>query len=68
MNAGEEPPTPIEYVEVGEEVVVTEGPFVGMRGVLIEERGRARVAVRLTVIRRAVSVELPRRLLRTASP
>lgn len=68
VNAGEEPPTPIEYVEVGEEVVVTEGPFVGMRGVLIEERGRARVAVRLTVIRRAVSVELPRRLLRTASP
>ncbi len=68
LNAGGEPPRPVEYLEVGQEVIATEGPFTGMRGVLLEERGRTRVAVRLSALCQAVSVELPRQFLRSAPP
>ncbi len=64
VNAGHELPRPVEDLELGHEVVATEGPFAGMRGVLLEERGRARVVVRLSVLRQAVSVEIPRQMLR----
>ena len=64
VNAGHGRPRTVENLEVGQEVIVTEGAFAGMRGLLIEGRGRARVAVRLSVLRQAVSVELPKRLLR----
>ena len=65
VNAGHGMPRPVEKLEIGQEVIVTEGPFSGMRGVLVEDRGRVRVVVRLSGLRQAVSVELPRRVLRT---
>ncbi len=64
VNAGGAIPMPVETVTVGQEVIATEGVFAGMRGVLLEERGRTRVVVRLSVLCQAVSVELPRRVLR----
>ena len=48
-NDGWEPGTPVR---------VTEGPFRGMRGRLVEVRGATRLVVRLTAIRMAASVEL----------
>jgi len=57
-------PTASDFLEVGQEVVVTSGPFRGMRGVLLEVDRSARVVVRLSAIRQAVSVELPRRQVR----
>jgi len=57
-------PTAADYLEPGQAVVVESGPFEGMRGVLAEERGAARVIVRLSAIRQAVSVEMDRGLLR----
>lgn len=65
-NAGLPPPEPVEFVELGQEVLVKEGPFSGVRGVVIEDRGRARVVVRLRALRRALSVALPRGMLRAA--
>jgi len=59
-------PEPADYLEPGEEVVVTEGPFEGMRGVLLEVRGRRRVAVRIEALRQATSVEVPRGVVRPA--
>ncbi len=59
-------PCPIEFVEPGQEVVVAAGPFRGLRGVLVERRGRMRVAVRLEAIRQAVSIEMDRRVLKPA--
>lgn len=67
VNAGNPPPQPADFVEVGQEVLVAEGPFSGMRGMLIEERGQTRVIVRLSALRKALSVELPRETLRAAS-
>ena len=36
---------PVEAVTVGQEVIAIAGVFAGMRGVLLEERGRTRVVV-----------------------
>ena len=63
-NAGHPIPEAAEYVELGQEVLVNEGPFSGVRGVVTEDRGRARVVVRLSALKRAISVELPRGMLR----
>ena len=57
-------PSPVDYVETGQEVVVTDGPFQGMRGMLLQTRGGTRVLVRLSAIRQAMSVELDRAALR----
>ena len=59
-------PSPWDFLERGRDVVVVSGPFEGMRGVLVEERGRARVVVRIGVLRQATSVELDRAVLRLA--
>lgn len=66
VNAGHGMPRPVEKLEIGQEVIVTEGPFSGMRGMQVEDRGRTRVAVRLSGPRQAVSVELSRQVLRPA--
>lgn len=67
VNAGNAPPEPVEFLEAGQEVIVAHGPFSGIRGVLVEDRGRTRVVIRLTALRRALSVELPREILRAAA-
>lgn len=53
-----QPPELLDWWEVGTRVEVTSGPFRGMRGELVEVRGRSRLAVRITAIRLAASVEL----------
>ena len=68
VNAGDSPPPePVEFLEAGREVIVADGPFSGIRGVLVEDRGRARVVIRLSALRTALSVELPREILRAAA-
>ena len=59
-------PSPADYLETGQEVVVTDGPFRGMRGVLMETRGSTRVAVGLSTIRQAISINLNRAVLQPA--
>ncbi len=56
-------PSWADFLEPGQEVVVTKGPFRGMRGVLLETRGRTRVAVRVSALSMAPSVELNRAVL-----
>src|SRR3989475_549744 len=67
VNAGNAPAEPVEFLEAGHEVIVTHGPFSGVRGVLVEDRGRVRVVIRLSALRKAMSVELPREILRAAA-
>lgn len=67
LSAGQALPEPADYLDVGHEVIVTEGPFSGMRGVLVAQRGRARVVVRLSALCQALSVELPQEILRRVS-
>ena len=60
-------PAPEDPFSPGEPVVVTDGPFRGMKGVLLERRGEVRVAVRLEALRQAVSVVMSRKLLRSVA-
>jgi len=48
----------VDWWEPGTPVEVTEAPFRGMQGLLVELRGRTRVVVRLSAIRMAAGVEL----------
>lgn len=64
VNATGVLPSPSDFLEPGDPVEVVEGPFAGMKGVLIEERGSTRVSVKLTTIRQALAVELERSRLR----
>jgi transcription antitermination factor NusG len=47
-------------VKAGDPVRVTEGPFAGITGVVLKEKGKARLMVSVRFIHRAVCVELPR--------
>ena len=59
-------PSPWDFFEPGQGVVVVSGPFEGMVGVMVEDRGSARVMVRIAALRLATSVELDPAVLRLA--
>ncbi len=61
-------PTPEDYLTPGVEVVVIDGPFEGMRGILLESKGHSRVAIRIRALRQATSVEVPRGTVAPAQP
>jgi len=61
-------PVPVDFMEPGEDVLVVSGPFQGMRGQLLEERGSTRVVVQIWAMKQATSVELGRELVVPARP
>ena len=63
-----EPATPVDFLTPGVEVVVESGPFKGMTGVLIERRGPARIAVKITALKQATSVEVKDGIVRVIEP
>jgi transcription antitermination factor NusG len=52
------PLVPLDEVEPGDPVRIVRGPFQGYTGVVL--RGRARLVVSITMLRKAVAVELER--------
>lgn len=57
-------PEPVEYIDVGEEVVITAGKLEGLRGYLREHRGSERLVITLHAIRQSVAVEVDRRFVK----
>ena len=49
---------PYPYMQVGTRVEVIAGPLKGIRGILVEKRGRFRFVIQVDLIRQAVSVEI----------
>jgi len=49
---------PYPYVRVGTRVEVISGPLAGVRGMLIEKRGKFRFVLQVDLIRQAISVEI----------
>jgi len=45
--------------KVGDSVVVAKGPLLGMEGILVEERGNQRFALRIESLRQFVLVSIP---------
>jgi len=56
------------FLHPGEEVRVTEGPFEGYRGVVLQEKGTARLVIAVSLLRKAVAVEFDRAMLAPAHP
>ena len=52
------------YLAEGDVVEVTEGPFQGIRGVVVEHRGRRRVRIGLKAIGQALEINIDTRTLR----
>ncbi|MGH9444075.1 MAG: transcription termination/antitermination protein NusG [Thermoanaerobaculia bacterium] len=49
---------PLRTFAPGEAVVVTDGPFRGYEGVVVRDKGRTRLIVSISLLRKAVAVEL----------
>jgi len=49
---------PDPYMQVGSQVEVIAGPLKGIKGILVEKRGRFRFVIQVDLIRQAVSVEI----------
>ena len=46
------------YIQIGTQVEVIAGPLAGIRGILVEKRGKFRFILQIDLIRQAVSVEI----------
>jgi transcription antitermination factor NusG len=64
LQDGDAPPEPVPYLEEGEWVEVVGGAFAGVRGVVVERRGRRRVMVGLKTIGQGLEVDIDTRLLK----
>jgi transcription antitermination factor NusG len=51
---------PVHSYAPGDAVRITEGPFRGYRGTVLQERGRLRLIVSVSMLRQSVAVELDR--------
>ena len=49
---------PHRYLEIGERVKITRGPFEGMAGTLVRKKNSLRVILTLDVIMKSISVEV----------
>lgn len=57
---------PLRDVAPGDPVRITEGPFRGYAGVVLREKGKLRLIVAVSMLRRAVAVEFDRQVLAPA--
>lgn len=68
LQASGLPLVPHPYIGKGDAVRVTEGPFAGYSGFVARTKGKMRMVVSVTMLRRSVAVELDRDCLVPASP
>jgi len=59
---------PHPYLGPGDAVEVIEGPFRGLGGTVVREKGRARLVVSVTFLRQSVAAEFEREALAPARP
>jgi transcription antitermination factor NusG len=52
------PAAPCPYLRTGQSVRLEGGPLSGLRGLLLQARGRSRLVVSITLLQRSVSVEV----------
>jgi transcription antitermination factor NusG len=61
------PLVPVPYLGPGAAVEVIEGPFRGLSGTVLREKGRTRLVVSVTLLRQSVATELEREALAPAA-
>lgn len=57
---------PHPYLTIGDAVRVTDGVFQGYHGIILREKGRSRLVVSVTMLRKSVAIELEREVLAPA--
>jgi transcription antitermination factor NusG len=60
------PLVPHPYLEPGDLVEITDGPFTGYRGRVLREKGRLRLVVSISLLRQSVAAEFDREVLAPA--
>lgn len=55
---------PYPFLEVGQRVLVEEGPLAGVEGILVEVRKQQRLAVSVSLLKRSIAVEIDRHWVR----
>jgi transcription antitermination factor NusG len=67
LRSGEvdQQPEPCSFLTAGEWVEVAEGPWAGLKGVVVDSRGRKRVRIGLHAIGQGMEVHIETRILRT---
>ena len=56
--------TPYPFLNVGQTVVIEQGPLTGLEGILVEVKGRHRLVVSINLLQRSVSAEVDRQSVR----
>jgi transcription antitermination factor NusG len=67
MVASGLPIEPYPYVQVGQAVVIEQGPLAGVEGILEEVKGKTRLVVSVNLLQRSVSAEVDRHAIRPIS-
>ena len=60
--------TPWPYLELGQTVLIEQGPLAGTEGILIEVKGRCRLVVSINLLKRSISAEVERSCVRPVKP
>ena len=58
--------TPYPFLNVGQTVVIEQGPLTGLEGILVELKGQHRLVVSINLLQRSVSAEVERSAVRPA--
>ena len=56
--------SPWPYLELGQNVLIEQGPLAGTEGILIEVKGRCRLVVSINLLKRSISAEVERSCVR----
>ncbi len=58
---------PHPYIQIGQAVLIEQGPLSGVEGILVEEKGKTRLVVSVNLLKRSVSAEVDRHAIRPIS-
>jgi transcription antitermination factor NusG len=58
------PVEPYPYLQVGQAVLIEQGPLSGVEGILVEVKGKARLVVSVHLLQRSVAAEVDRHWIR----
>jgi transcription antitermination factor NusG len=61
------PVAPYPYMQVGQAVLIEQGPLAGVEGVLVQVKGKTRLVVSVNLLQRSVSAEIDRHSIRPIS-
>jgi transcription antitermination factor NusG len=62
------PLVPWQYLGPGDEVEITDGPFRGLTGTVLREKGALRLVVSVTFLRQSVAAEIDREIVAPLAP